>query len=287
MKIQILSDLHLEFLGIDIDSDGVDSDVVVLAGDIHPGSDGIEWAARTWQGKPVIYVPGNHEYYGQVYQELRRSMREVAAQHDNIRLLDQDACVIDGVLFVGCTLWTDFRYFQPESQRRRMEAMYTARRCMNDFRLIRFVGERGNHTKFRPEHSASICEQELAYIQFLLHMDSASLAARFGVDQVRARVVVTHHLPCTQSAQPRFRSDILMPCFASRFENTVSLADLWIHGHTHHSFDYRLEASDGKAATRVVCNPRGYCNVQNEPENRSFNQNLMISVTDHLNRDEG
>ena len=278
MKIHILSDLHLEVLGIDPDIESVDSDVVVLAGDIHEGSEGIAWAAKTWKGKPVIYVPGNHEYYRHTYQRHRRTMRECASRYDNVRLLDQDAFVLNGVLFVGCTLWTDLRYFEPEELLGKTEAMNMARRCMPDFSVIRYLDERGNFMKFKPEHSARICAREFAYIQSLLALDATSLAAMYGVDQVRARVVVTHHLPCAQSVHPRFDENSLTPSFANRFEDIVAMADLWIHGHTHHSCDYQLAASKSKGQTRVVCNPRGYCNPTHESENPSFNQNLVISL---------
>lgn len=278
MKIQILSDLHLECQEIEQEIANVDSDVVVLAGDIHAGVHGIAWAAATWKAKPVIYVPGNHEYDGQIYQKHRQTMRKVASGYDNIRLLDQDACVINGVLFLGCTLWTDFRYFESNANFSRAEAMNVARRFMPDYREIRYLYEHGQLVRFKPEHSAHICAQEHAYIQTMLRMDSHLLAAKLGVEQVRARVVVTHHLPSTQSVHPRFQNDGLTPCFASRFEETVAMADLWIHGHTHHSSDYESKVFDGLAKARVVCNPRGYCNNSLESGNPTFDQHLVVSV---------
>lgn len=278
MKIQVLSDLHLECRGIDQDIADVDSDAVVLAGDIHPGSHGIDWAAATWKEKPVIYVPGNHEYYRLVYQKQRSAMRKTASQHFNVRLLDQNACVIGGVLFVGCTLWTDFRYFETSGNFSGEEAMNVARRFMPDFSVIRYMDEHGNYMKFKPEHSARICARELAYIQSLLRMDSTSITTKFGVDEVRARVVVTHHLPSAKSVHPQFAESALTPSFASRFEETVAMADLWIHGHTHHRCDYRLKVFEGQARAHVVCNPRGYCESPEEPENSSFDQHLVVSV---------
>ena len=99
----------------------------------------------------MIYVPGNHEYYRLVYQKQRSAMRKTASQHFNVRLLDQNACVIGGVLFVGCTLWTDFRYFETSGNFSGEEAMNVARRFMPDFSVIRYMDEHGNYMKFKPE----------------------------------------------------------------------------------------------------------------------------------------
>ena len=278
MKIQVLSDLHLEFCGIDQEIPEADCDVVVLAGDIHSGAHGIDWAAAIWKEKPVIYVPGNHEYYRSVYQKQRSVMRTTASQYSNVHFLDQNACLINGVLFVGCALWTDFRYFESGGNFSSEEAMDVARRFMYDLSVIRHLDEHGNFMKFKPEHSARICAQELAYIQSFLRMDSTSITTKFGVEEVRARVVVTHHLPSAKSVHPQYAENALTPSFASRFEETVAMADLWIHGHTHHRCDYRLKLFDGQARARVVCNPRGYCEVSQEPENSSFDQHLVVSV---------
>jgi len=107
MKLLILSDLHLEFHPFALDAD-VEFDAVVLAGDIHSqGGRAIEWAAETFAGKPVVYVAGNHEYYGAVMQEEIAEMRRLA-EATGIQFLDCDEVVIGGVRFLGCTLWTDF-----------------------------------------------------------------------------------------------------------------------------------------------------------------------------------
>ncbi len=76
MKIQILSDLHLEFENFNFYN--TDADVVVLAGDVHLGMNGVLWAKKAIQNQPVIYVLGNHEYYRNAYPKLLDKIRKEA-----------------------------------------------------------------------------------------------------------------------------------------------------------------------------------------------------------------
>lgn len=145
MKILVLSDIHLELgtsltvpTGLTADA----YDVVILAGDIHsPGHKAVHWAQResTFVGKPVVLVPGNHEFYGRVMTIELAEMKTTAAG-SNVHLLDRDSVVIDGVRFLGCILWTDFQLpvRQPSGG---LEvdvgrALLDANRRVNDFRLI-------------------------------------------------------------------------------------------------------------------------------------------------------
>ena len=133
MKLQILSDLHLEMLrndGVAIDDgtmerfqlrkdmtgicpvdviEETDADVIVLAGDISVGSMGVEWAAVESEihQKPVIYVPGNHEYYAGEMTTALEAMRETA-KGTGVSLLENEAIIIGGTRFLGATLWTDY-----------------------------------------------------------------------------------------------------------------------------------------------------------------------------------
>ena len=108
MRLHILSDLHLEHASFEMPS--IDSDVLLLAGDIHaPGRRAMTWAASDSVAKkrPVVFVAGNHEFYDSRYQ-VERSTMEHAAQSMGVHYLDHATVVIDGVRFIGCTLWTDF-----------------------------------------------------------------------------------------------------------------------------------------------------------------------------------
>jgi len=247
VKLYVVSDLHTEYS--DFDVPGIAADVVVLAGDIGVGTAGIDWAARQFRKLPVIYVPGNHEYYHHdigITQQLR------SAAPANVHVLDQDACEIDGVRFLGATLWTDFRlYGEGEAWIARQEAG----RLIDDFTSIR-NGDR----QFTPEDSARLHETGKAWLV-------GELGKRFN----GKTVVVTHHLPATPSIASRFSNDPLNPAFASRLEDVIEThrPALWIHGHTHVACDYEI------FSTRVLCNPRGY---PGESPDRGFLPGLVVEV---------
>jgi hypothetical protein len=107
-KIRVLSDLHLEFQ--DWVPPKSDADIVVLAGDIHVGVHGIEWARRRFPLTPVVYVPGNHEYYGGSLQAVREELY-ARGKCLGVDVLDGRKSVIGGVRFLGATLWTDFALY--------------------------------------------------------------------------------------------------------------------------------------------------------------------------------
>src|ERR1700677_2814685 len=132
MKIRVLSDLHLEFAAWT--PPAADADVVVLAGDIHIGARGLEWAREQFPSLPVIYVSGNHEFYGGQMQQVSGALR-AAAQSLDIDVLDTGELALDGTRFLGATLWTDFALYGTGP--RLLRSMDDARRAISDFRLIR------------------------------------------------------------------------------------------------------------------------------------------------------
>lgn len=284
MRILIYSDLHLEFpdalrtFHVPL---GLEFDAVILAGDIHSHTHGLRWAANTFAGKLVIYVPGNHEYYGAHLFGLLQEMRKVATEV-GIHLLEQDQLIFDGIRFLGTTLWTDFELFGTSTPK--IVAMREAGKCMPDFRTIRIGASRTHSltaTRFakqtagilQPEDTVKLFERARNWL-------SEKLAEPFD----GMTVVVTHHLPSQQSVATRFENDPVSGAFASKLDELVAQANLWVHGHTHDSFEYTL----GKC--RVICNPRGYprsvtstssrqavCDKA-ETENLAFRNDLVIEL---------
>lgn len=239
MRLQVLSDLHLEFLRVpeEFSLPKVDADVTILAGDIHTHTHGLTWAAEAIlaQGRRVIYVPGNHEYYHDDLSDLPSQLRKAALQQ-GIHLLDNSAVVLDGVRFLGSTLWTDFALHGPETADQSMQA---ARQLMNDFRYICATGGED----FTPEQSVA------------LHCSARKwLEEQLTVPFEGPTVVITHHAPHPGSIHARFVGSDLSPAFASDLTAVIDRYRpvLWIHGHMHDAFDYTV------GATRVVCNPKGY-----------------------------
>ena len=108
MRIQVVSDLHLEFHNL-LPPVVEDADVLVCAGDLAPiGTGAVRHAAEEWaEARHILYVPGNHEYYGTDIDRGRTQLAEECYSL-GITLLDPDAVVIDNVHFIGATLWTDF-----------------------------------------------------------------------------------------------------------------------------------------------------------------------------------
>jgi predicted phosphodiesterase len=248
MKIQVLSDLHIEFMPFKIHRN--DADVIVLAGDIHNGIKGVEWALENIKQCPVIYVLGNHEYYGKAYPKLLNSIKAIT-KNTNVHTLENDLLLIDNVLFIGCTLWTDFELFGDF-----YKASSAALQSMNDFKKIR-VSPR--YSKIKPIDIATIHKNSLKFIQ-----------ENIKVNTNRKIVVVTHHAPSMKSIPFKYKDDSLSPVFASNLDNWIekSNIDVWIHGHVHDELSYQI------GSCNVFCNPRGYP----DEINPLFNPEMIIEI---------
>ncbi|MBS0338235.1 MAG: metallophosphoesterase family protein [Proteobacteria bacterium] len=253
MKLNILSDLHLGQGGLPVPDN--DADVVILAGDIARPREAFAWASGF--ARPVLYVPGNHEFYGNSIAGTLDELRRLCAG-SGITVLDNESATLGGVRFLGTTLWTDFRLLGDGEPR--AAAMREAQRFMRDFSRIRSDEPAG--AAFTPEDSAS-----------LFRHHSAWLAARLAEPHPGPTVVVTHHAPSPLSIHPRFAGSPLNASFVSDAGHLAggARAVLWVHGHTHDSFDYDL------GGTRVVCNPRGYAK-DGVNENPLFDPNFSIEI---------
>ena len=247
MKIHLLSDLHLEFK--DFAPPPTDADVVVLAGDVHIKGRGVEWAKKTFD-KPVVMVMGNHDYWsGSLAHTLKKSEEAAAGSH--VHLLHNRAVVIDGVRFLGATLWTDFQLMGNAPL-----AMWDAQTRMNDFRKIR----NASFGRLKPAEILSEHVKSRAFLTDQLYADFDG-----------PTVVVTHHPPTGQAIPQRYRDsgDNLNACYASNLDHLIGDVPLWLHGHIHDS--HCLQLGD----TRVVCNPRGYDPLELNPD---FDPGLVLEV---------
>jgi len=253
MKLHILSDLHLTVSAFD--APATDADAVLLAGDVARPDQAIAWAREL--DKPVLYVPGNHEFYDGSIAGTIVKLRELSAD-SNVRVLANDATVLGGIRFLGTTLWTDFLLFGDGDAR--ALAVQGALDFVRDFSRIR--RDETSAARFTPADSAALCEGNKRWLR-------AMIAEPFA----GPTVVVTHHAPSPRSIHPRFAESILNPCFVSDAESLLdgSRVALWVHGHSHDSFDYEVHG------TRVVCNPRGYAK-HDSVENRLFDPGLVLDV---------
>lgn len=251
-NLYVLSDLHREFAPFSPDvPPGVD--VVILAGDIDNGTKGLDWARAVFPKLPVVYVAGNHEYYGEAIPKLTQNLRERAQQLD-VAFLENDAVEIEGVHFLGCTLWTDLELLGTEPWR--ADAI---RRTMVDYRSIRVSPA---YRRLRPTDTAALHARSRRWLRNAMH-------------GARPTVVVTHHAPSLKSIAPQHADDPVTAAYASHLDDLIQdgAPEVWIHGHTHHSVDYRI------GSTRVLSNQRGY---EDEP-GVGFDESLVVTVAGRAN----
>jgi Icc-related predicted phosphoesterase len=249
-RLHILSDIQAEFeayRGAD-----VSADVVVLAGDINHGVKGLEWARGSFPNSPIIYVAGNHEYYGEAIPKLTDQLRSRARSLD-IAFLENEETHICGVRFLGCTLWSDLQLFGNAPW-----VVDAVRDAMIDYRSIRVSPE---YRRIRP----------LDTIRW--HRESVSWLAK-AATSADPTVVVTHHAPNARSIAPKYAEDPVSAAYASDLTHLIEqLAPaLWVHGHTHYSIDYEV------GRTRVVSNQRGY----SDGEDVRFDPELVIELSPDL-----
>ena len=238
MRLWIMSDLHLEIAGYAPPTPSPGHDVLVVAGDLHaPMSRGVGWLVEHGlTAKPIIYIGGNHEFYGNTRDAGLAEARKMAQSITNLHILQDSALVIAGVRFLGTTLWTDYAL---RGEAWQAIDRIAAERDMNDHAQIR-LAEAGH----RLWSGADAAAEHARSRQWL----ESELARPFA----GPTVVVTHHAPSRGSIARRFHDHPLNPAFVSNLDGLVATADLWIHGHVHVASRYAVDRC------RVVCNPRGY-----------------------------
>ena len=255
MKISYYSDIHLEFDNYNwphVFDDG--ADILVLAGDIGVKQRHFDWILSQ-PHKHIIYVMGNHEYYGSNIESVDRKARE-AFEGTNVHFLQGgEHIIIDGVLFLGGTLWTDFQLY---GSFREPMAKLEAQMAMNDFKKIRF-GPR--YKRLTP--NAVIVKHQNTLKVFKEKLESLTY------DKA---VIVTHHAPSEASIEEAYKGDKLSPAYASNLEEFMfeHSPALWVHGHIHANNDYFI------GGTRVVSNPRGYVNIGDG--NTEFEKTKVIDL---------
>lgn len=249
MKLHVLSDLHVEFGDLSVPN--TEADLIILAGDIHVGCKGLKWVSAQGFEAPIIYVLGNHEFYRDAFPDLIGHLKQ-EAEATNVHVLENDSVEFDGLRFFGCTLWSDMNLFgDPRA------AMTVAAGGMNDYQLIR---NSQTQRRLTPDETVSWHKHSFEKLgEFLKTGDPGR------------SVVVTHSLPSIRSIPERYRDHSLAPAFASNMESLIHERGplLWVHGHTHDSFDYRI------GNTRIVCNPRGYVPDACNP---AFDEELIVEV---------
>jgi predicted phosphodiesterase len=267
MKLQLLSDLHIEVHPRLQIAPAPGADLLVLAGDIGSYQQGTRllepdfglsrFSPRHGWPTPVLYLPGNHEYDNADFDAVHAQLRQTCAALD-IGWLERETRVIDGIRFIGTTLWADFDALvehgdtMGEALKKRGKAMRAA-----NFYLEKAATTRGGQPFLAPalrEHSLT-CQDWLRQ----------ALAQDFD----GTTVVITHFAPSLASADPRYGHTPGTAGFCNSLDELLPRADLWLHGHLHCAFDYL------KDGCRVVANPLGY---RSKGEQDGFRPDLLVDV---------
>lgn len=269
MKLWIWSDVHLEISNSQIDFARPDADIIVIAGDLTYADKVSETAKDIIERyqMPIIYVAGNHEFYGSHQRQssfetdqliLKLAERDSDNWSHRLYVLDEDAVVIDGVRFVGATLWTDFKLnLKNESQL--SARMRNAENQLRDFTSIRMrSGER-----FSAAGMIALNASNADYIRNQVSEDFAGKT-----------VVVSHHLPhpaCISEKYQDSEANYLFSNSERAFADILDSGrvDLWVCGHSHQAADVLV------SKTRVVCNPMGY---EYEVGKNGFREDLVIEI---------
>lgn len=226
-------------------------DILIVAGDLAEGTRGFDWIKYQCGFSDVVFVCGNHEYYGHDIDEVDAKFRQLSKEIHNFHFLQKDTVELYGLKIAGCTLWTDMSDMSGW-ERRQVE------KGMTDF--CGAITKR--HTRLTADIAAGI------------NMDHRN----WLMQQQDVDIVVTHHAPTYQSITDYWREHggLLNPGFAGNSDDLIKLIEpaYWIHGHMHSFLRYW---HDGKVdGTQVLCNPRGYGGSYQE--RTGFNDSLMITL---------
>lgn len=250
MLLQIASDLHLDHRH-GVPFDGLlrpAGDTLALVGDIAPlydprYGDFLAWCSARW--RHVLLVAGNHEYYSvdprvdMAAAEAR--IRRLTSLLPNVRFLQNGAADVDGVRFLGTTLWT---HVPPAdagsvwSRIRSYRSIYTAPR-----------------QKLTVDHTNTLFDRGRAFVE-------AGVAA--AQSEGLWPVVLTHHAPTAAGTmRPGYGDDGVRSAFATEVDMPHGSIQLWVCGHTHHNFDIPAGAGAGAGEAagpgcRIIANQMGY-----------------------------
>jgi predicted phosphodiesterase len=259
-RIQIMSDVHQEFSKVPmIKEETLEAGVVLLAGDITTGPARIEYLKNYKQ--QFYYVMGNHEYYRASWSWALDAYRTFF-KDTNVHVMERETILIGNVRLIAATLWTNFQapmksYLEKEVREMigQPEVFWEdqERNCKQGMADFSVIGGFTTKTALE-EHNKSV-----GYIKEVLSKPHDG-----------PTVVMTHHAPSFKSSHPKYDVSYIKGGFCSALDYLIEeyQPTLWVHGHTHESFDYHI------GNTRVICNPHGY-GLENK---HGFNPKLIVEL---------
>jgi len=285
MNVFLLSDVHTEFLSLVNKTLKItapkNTDVVVLAGDIGVGINGLRWARNNFKDLPIVYVAGNHEFYNHDISNI--DLFKKKAKQLDIYFLENNSIVIDGVRFLGCTLWTNFNNWKRSEYKAAFKLnndhkKITAHNWMTDLDRI----------SFQPDISSSFSDSSGVFhpaVSFLINKYSVNwLTEELNKYFDGKTVIVSHHSPSKLSLnQPNNKHGQNTPYsyvnkLDSLIEDYSDNINLWCHGHLHHSSRYYINN------VQIRSNPMGYpffkkgVKIFKKNPQDYFDENLLIPL---------
>jgi predicted phosphodiesterase len=270
MKISLISDAHLEFGSLTLENKD-NADVLILSGDICVAKDLLELGSPMSKSEAihdffrncsdefehVIYIVGNHEHYHGDFATTYTTLKDRLGYLQNLHILDKETFTLDGVTFIGGTLWTDMNESDPMTLNAIGSMMNDFRCVKNSNKKVSFRDADGNFheraAKFSPQDAV---EDHRKMVEYIRHVVQGKDNQKF--------VVVGHHAPSKLSTHPKYQNETLMNGgYSSTLDFFIEAhpqIKLWTHGHTHEVFDYTLNE------TRIVCNPRGYIGYEDRAD---------------------
>ena len=257
--IRVCSDLHLEqFRGRDIATLEIDclpkddrdvESILVLAGDISSDPDQLVQFIKQVETRfrHAVYVPGNHEFYRHditTWVGRTKELFEKYTERTSYALDDVQIRQVDGIRFIFGTGWADGGMTAYDQE--------LVGRSLNDFYLI-------------SRNGSAFTVPAMIQLNRKMRQDIESALKNSPEDAFN--VVVTHHMPSYRLCHPRFGHTI-DGGFAFNGDAILSsdhAPDIWIHGHTHDTYDRKLFNS------RIVCHPRGYAGEFRHDTDHAYN----------------
>ena len=267
MKIQLLSDLHLEAHPHWQPTPSPGADLLVLAGDIGSYQGGSQlsdddfgltrFSPRHGWPTPVVFVPGNHEYDAQDFDAAHSRLR-TTCERLGLIWLERETLVVQGVRLVGTTLWSDFDALGPVANDGANALAQQLKARDKAFRAANFYLRKTETTRHgEPWLAQGVREQALVCQDWM----RTALATPFN----GPTVAVTHFAPSLMSADPRYGLTPGTAGFCNALDDLLPYAQLWLHGHLHAPSHYTHQGC------RVVANPLGYARkneqVRFQPQN--------------------
>jgi predicted phosphodiesterase len=277
MRIQLMSDLHLENYPEFVPRAAPDVDVLILAGDVgsyQAGSlleDDDFGLSRFSPRRPcsewprVFYIPGNHEFdsldYDAAYLKLRSTCKALG-----IDWLERETITVGSVRFIGTTLWSDFEALAKS----KATVSEQAKALEKAYRAANFYLSKNTTLK---NGEPMLAED----IRALAHECQSWLRNALAVPFDGTTVTVTHFAPTLRSADPRYGITPGTAGFCNSLDDLLRLSQVWIHGHLHCANDFVASGiEDGKPfSCRVIANPRGY---PEKGEDKAFQETFVVEL---------